>query len=203
MVTARRVAEHEDLGDLKLYRIPFPVTVAAHSQKQVAFLSKQDVSGEMIYRSRFSQDDGNNFVEMLYRIQNTTKSGLGEALPQGKIAMFQTVNGQRMLVGESQLEDKAVGEDVDLVLGQAINVSASMDESDKQGKNWKAYVLTVSNANPFPVTYEAEFQNNNEDTRLEKFSSRLIERKGKQVWRVSVPANGERKLSFRSVDAAD
>src|SRR5690606_36369819 len=47
MVTAMRrqesladvavVAQAENLGDLKLYRIPVPVTVAAQAQKQVAF----------------------------------------------------------------------------------------------------------------------------------------------------------------------
>ena len=32
------IAQQEELGDLKLYRIPEPVTVAAHAQKQVALL---------------------------------------------------------------------------------------------------------------------------------------------------------------------
>ena len=43
-VTASRMsASQEELGDLKLYRIPEPVTVAAHSQKQVAFLERAGV----------------------------------------------------------------------------------------------------------------------------------------------------------------
>ncbi len=200
IVTANRRAEREDLGDLKLYRIPFPVTVAAHSQKQVAFLSKLNVSGEMIYRSRFAGGDDNSDVDMLYRIQNTEKSGLGEAIPSGQVTLFQTVGGRRMLVGEIQLADKAVGEEVELVLAQANNVSVNIDDTDEWGDDWDGYVLTVSNANPFPVTYEAEFQNNDEDMRYEKFSARLFERKGKQVWRVTIPANGERKLGFREVD---
>src|SRR5207237_10222194 len=33
-------AREEGLGDLKLYRLPMPVTVAAHSLKQVAFLER-------------------------------------------------------------------------------------------------------------------------------------------------------------------
>lgn len=199
IVTARRRAEREDLGDLKLYRIPFAVTVASHSQKQVAFLSKSNVSGEMIYRSRFYGGD-NDAVEMLYRIQNTEKSGLGEALPSGQVALFQTIDGRRMLVGETQLADKAVGEEVEFVLQQASNVSISIDGSGKRGNNWKGYVLTVKNASPFPVSYEAEFQSSDADMRYEKFGARLFERKGKQVWRVTVPANDERKLSYREVD---
>ena len=37
------MAEREDLGDLKLYRIPIPVTVASNSQKQVALLEQPTV----------------------------------------------------------------------------------------------------------------------------------------------------------------
>ncbi|MFM5907728.1 MAG: DUF4139 domain-containing protein, partial [Novosphingobium sp.] len=45
-------ATSETLGDLKLYRIPIPVTVAASSQKQVAFLNVPKVKGDLVYRSR-------------------------------------------------------------------------------------------------------------------------------------------------------
>ena len=43
-------ARQEELGDLKLYRIPEPVTVASMSQKQVAFLEKSAVPFEKIHR---------------------------------------------------------------------------------------------------------------------------------------------------------
>ena len=43
-------AEQEDLGDLKLYRVPERVTVAAQSQKQVAMIQQSEVRYEQIYR---------------------------------------------------------------------------------------------------------------------------------------------------------
>ena len=43
-------ASQENLGDLKLYRIPEPVTVAANSQKQVALLTRPDVRIALVYR---------------------------------------------------------------------------------------------------------------------------------------------------------
>src|SRR3546814_15350193 len=46
------VASQEDLGDLKLYRVPIPVTVAANGQKQVALLVKDRVPFRTIYRVR-------------------------------------------------------------------------------------------------------------------------------------------------------
>lgn len=199
VVTGARRAEMEELGDLKLYRIPFAVMVAAQSQKQVAFLSKPKVSGEMIYRSRISTSYAND-VEMLYRMSNSKKAGLGEALPSGGVALFQAVGGRRMLVGESHVADKAVGEDVEWVLSQPTNITVTGEHDDDSGEDWEGYTVTVTNANPFPITYEAEFQSDDENKRMEKFSARLFERKGKKVWRVIVPANDERKLHFREVE---
>jgi hypothetical protein len=197
VVTGSRIAEQEDLGDLKLYRIPFPVTVAAQSQKQVAFLSKKAVKGELVYRSRISGEDYDN-VQMLFRVQNKKEDGLGEALPAGKIAFFQSATGRRMLVGESQLNDKAVGEEVEFPFASASNVSLEVEDKTS-GKNWERYALTVSNANPFPVTFEAEFRGD-EYQRYDNFSGRTFRKKGKTIWRVTVAANSKQELGYRFVE---
>jgi hypothetical protein len=39
----------ENLGDLKLYRVPVPVTVTARSQKQVAFMNKTGIRGQLVH----------------------------------------------------------------------------------------------------------------------------------------------------------
>jgi hypothetical protein len=195
IVTAsKRMAEQEDLGDLKLYRIPFPVTVAAQSQKQVAFLDKQSVKGDMIYRSKISGEDADD-VEMLFRVQNRKENGLGEPLPAGKIAFFQSAAGRRMLVGESQTEDKAVGEEVEFPFASTSNVSVNIEEKDS-GKKWERLAVTVTNANPFPVTFEAEFSTD-EYTRYDQFSDKTSRKKGKTIWSSVVPANSEKALGYR------
>ena len=53
----RMVAQQEELGDLKLYRIPEPVTVAARSQKQVALLQRAGVRVSLVYRQRLFPTD--------------------------------------------------------------------------------------------------------------------------------------------------
>jgi hypothetical protein len=194
VVTGNRIAEQEDLGDLKLYRIPFPVTVAAQSQKQVAFLSKQSVKGEVVYRSRI---DGGGYddVAMLFRVQNKKEDGLGEAMPAGKMAFFQTAAGRRMLVGESQIEDKAVGEEIEFTFAEASNVDVDIEETDT-GKKWEKHEITVSNANPFPVTFEAEFFTD-EYEKYTRFSGKTFRKKGKTIWRVTIAPNSEEKFSYR------
>jgi hypothetical protein len=71
------MAQQEELGDLKLYRIPEPVTVAAKSQKQVAFLDRNGVKVESLYRQRiYVQDTSPRPVMRVITTRNRTAEGL-------------------------------------------------------------------------------------------------------------------------------
>lgn len=202
IVTGARIASQEELGDLKLYRLPQPVTVAARSQKQAAFLRKQRVKGEMIYRVDFDNGDFHDDVTRLYRLQNRKADGLGEPLPAGQVALFQTGRFGRQFVGESSADDKAVDEEVEWELGEASNVTAENEEQDDEGPNWERQRLTVRNANPFPIRFEARFRNG-EDNRYDKFSGRLADVKGRKVWALTIPANATRVLDFTEFEVDD
>ena len=197
VVTGSRIARPEALGDLKLYRIPFPVTVASRSQKQAAFLSGRRVKGELVYRSRDSDED----PEWLFRFRNDRRSGLGRPLPRGQVVLFQQANGRPMLLGESKIDDKAEDEEVEIVFEEAANVSVESDWL-REGKGWDEEKLTVANANPFPIVYEAEFQDGDYQ-RFERFSKRMIRRKDKNVWRVRVPARSSASLTYREVEVEE
>lgn len=198
-MTGTRIARREDLGVLKLYRIPFPTDVAARSQKQVAFLDKGEVKGELLYLVEVSGDPVEG-VERVFRFRNTAEAGLGEPLPSGQVAFFQRVAGTRQLVGEDTTEDKAVGEEIELLLGEADNLTAKADRGDKGGKDWNEVVLTLRNANPVPVTVEAELAPDVETQTLRRFSQRTFERDGIRVWRVTLPANATAELRYREHD---
>ncbi len=199
VVTAtRRRAVLEDLGDLKLYRIPMPVTVAARAQKQVAFLVKPRVKGAVIYRVQSWTDLES--PAMLFRFRNNKANGLGDPLPAGKVALFQQGGDQRFLVGEASIADKANDEEVDLVFGSADNVTAVAEDGEAAGKNWQSKQLKVSNANPTPIRFEAEFPVADESIAFSKFSGKMLARPGKLVWTVTVPANGTAKLDWRETE---
>ena len=195
VVTGSRIAVQEALGDLKLYRIPFPVTVAANSQKQVAFLSKRGVEGEIVYRTEFYDADAADDIERIFRMENEKKVGLGEPMPSGQFAFFQQAAGTRQLVGEASMSDKAVGEEIELVLGEADNVTIGT-EYGREGDKWEEVIVTVKNANAFPIVFESRYAPN-EDERLARFSERTFDRNGRKTWRVTVPANGSRVVSYR------
>ena len=81
------------LGDLKLYRIPEPVTVAAHSQKQVSFLDQPNVQVRSVYRHRlYPSEDGDLDPARRFLItRNRGEEGLGIPLPAGRVQLFAAI----------------------------------------------------------------------------------------------------------------
>ena len=109
------MAQREDLGDLKLYRIPIPVTVAANSQKQVALLEQPQVKMAAVYRwdTAFAQHDTDEPApaERVLKMDNRKADGLGLPLPAGSFTLYTMREGRPFLLGEGRMTDRAVGED--------------------------------------------------------------------------------------------
>ena len=196
VVTGAR-AKREDLADLKLYRLPGPVTVASQAQKQVGFLSKPRVAVAMIYESRIYQGELSQ-TQLIVRAQNKTVAGLGEPLPAGHAIVFAANGARPILIGESATDDKAVGEQVEFKLGAPPNVGVTIEPvpvTPRDGRR-NRYRLMVSNANPWPVTYEARIDPGGDDYRLENPNARLTTKDGRPFWAVTVPANGSVSLDY-------
>jgi hypothetical protein len=197
VVTGARAIQ-EDLGDLKLYRIPHATNVAAMSQKQVAMLDQPSVPVDVIFRSRIDDGELQDYqgtVHVLLRAQNRKDKGLGLPLPQGPVAVFEPLGGRSLLIGEGAITDKAIGEEVEIELSAATQVTAVIEDGGDTSSG-EGHILTVSNANPYPVRYEAELTIG-DAYKLTRTSARLARRKGRDVWSVEVPANGSAKLSYR------
>ena len=200
VVTGTRMAKQEELGDLKLYRIPDATTVAAMSQKQVMMFDKKAVPVDIVYRTQIG-GGGAGEVQITLRAQNRKEKGLGIPLPAGRVAVFEPLGERRLLVGEASLDDKAVSEEVQLDIAEATQVTADV-AAGEEGDDWEDQILTVTNANPHPIRFEGEFQRDDE-IRLTRLSARLVRRNGRDVWSVEVPANGTATLRYRKVDVDD
>jgi hypothetical protein len=94
-VDAQRVMQ-EQLGDLKLYRVPETTTVASRQSKQPA--------------------------PWLLRTKNTAANQLGLPLPSGKVAVFLERGTERLLAHESDVRDLAIDEEVEIGMGEAPDV---------------------------------------------------------------------------------
>lgn len=183
----------EDLGDLKFYRIPFRVDVSAKGQKQVALLAKDKVAVEQLYAGTLYQSSQPQPLVMRLRVQNREADGLGLALPAGTAAVFETIGGQRLLVGEAPIGDKAKDERVDYDIGQspAVQVRALIQDRDAKGA-FQTWTVTLTNARPFDAEIEMliPFALDPEPADWERRGSSW-------VWRVRVPANDSLVQTFR------
>ena len=193
VVTGARVtmkAELEALGDVKLYRIPEPVTVAANSQKQVALIEQSGVAVRIVHRSLLSAgNDGSDVATRYLVTRNRTQEGLGLPLPAGGVVLFSEAAGRPLLIGEGSLRDTAVGEDVEIRLDPAPGVRAVQRMITKD-----RYALVVTNDSPTAIRYEAEFA---ADDRTLRADTRLGRRNGRALWAVTIPANGSATLRYR------
>jgi hypothetical protein len=198
VVTA--MARQENLGDLKLYRIPEPVTVAANSQKQVAFLQQPAVRVQLVYRNRIEPgyDGTQDAPKRLLVTRNRTAEGLGIPLPAGTIQLFEAAaDGRPILIGEASIADRAVDEAVEIEMGEATGLIA-VDEETGSGRDWEDHVLTVTNDQSVPVRYEAEFNVGGGERFRPR--ERLGRRNGRPLWAVTVPANGSVTLRYRHIE---
>jgi hypothetical protein len=190
-------AQQEELGDLKLYRIPEPVTVAARSQKQVALLQQPRVQVRTVYRQRFSPA-GQRLeaqADRFFITRNRREDGLGLPLPAGRLMLFDEESGRQVLVGQAVIRDYAQNEDVEIDFG-AVPGIVSVQTPAMRGKDQVDYEVVVTNDRPHPVAYELEIGAQPSQVRSE---ATLGRRNGMALWSTTIPANGSVTLRYRVV----
>lgn len=212
MRSAVVTAEEEDLGDLKLFRVPGRVNVSAKGMKQVAFLDKDAVKARYLYQAGCDawnqidpDSDEPDAASLLLVTKNEEKKGLGVALPQGKMALFEPTTRGDQLAAETTLRDYARGQDVELELGTSGQVFALCGHPDKRpsdSRGWTKMQAHITNANPHPVKlrlqvgYAGEYEI--------RFPRHKVEVKnGYQTVELTVPANGTKVFDWKQREAAD
>ncbi|WP_336977849.1 hypothetical protein [Altererythrobacter fulvus] len=206
------VATEEALGDLKLYRVPERVTVASKSMKQVAFLDKDAVQGELEYRASCSPWDDYDDPRALRRVlktKNDKKHGLGVALPMGGVSLFEPSSGGELLVGEENLRDYAEGQDVEISLGESPNAFAlcarqTEAEPGDEGNPWLPTRATLTNANRHPIKARVEL-GRPADWAVRKKVKGMSVKDGQWVIERTIPAGTSVNIDWevRSTEAED
>lgn len=189
-------AVQEELGDLKLYRIPEPVTVAARSQKQVALLQQPRVQVRTVYRQRFYPGQpARGLARRFFITRNRREEGLGLPLPAGRLMLFDEAGGRQVLVGQAVIRDFAVGEEVEIDFGEVPGI-VSLQTARVRTEGATEYEVVVTNDRPWPIAYELELMTQPSQVRSE---TRLGRRNGMTLWSLTVPANGSATLRYRVV----
>ena len=148
-------AKVEALGDLKLYRVPMRVTVAAQAQKQVAMLVQPSATFERVYV--LDVTGGGTPAGLAraapfeLRARNVAENGLGVPLPAGVVALFARAAGRDLYAGEAPIDDLAVGEHVTLPFGDSPDVNWTPVRIAGKGEQWR---VDISNARDAGVRAE-------------------------------------------------
>ncbi|WP_232280297.1 DUF4139 domain-containing protein [Sphingomonas sp. PAMC 26605] len=189
------MARQEDLGDLKLYRVPGRTTVAALAQKQVAMLARKAVPIELLYTVRGDESGRIDAPMLTLRVENRKDAGLGVALPAGRVAVLQPRDGTSLLIGEGAIADKAIGERVEARIAPATQVTLE-DRRKTVGGDGVVELMTVRNANPHPIQFEARLDGKGFFQDLIGRNAAVTRKDGALIWAVTVPANGAQTLSY-------
>ena len=151
----------EQLGDLKLYRVPERTTVAAYQMKQTRLIDQPGVPVETVYRvdallAPWQASAPATAATILLRTRNDKAHHLGLPLPAGAVLVQQVQAGRIMVLSEPSLRDTAEDEKVELALGSAADVTcawtrAPLDDADPRTRH---IVATLSNAMPGAAAVE-------------------------------------------------
>ncbi len=211
-------AEEEDIGDLKLFRVPERVDVSAKGMKQVAFLDKDSVMARYLYQAgncdpwNWADEDNaedEDFVAatLLLVTKNEETKGLGIALPQGAMTLYEPTSRGPQLAARVNLRDYARGQDIELDLGTSAQVfvrcgGATDKGPPKNARQWTPMRARITNANPHPITLRLQVGYAGEyDIR---FPGRKVEVKnGYQTVELTVPANQAQAFDWKHREAAD
>ena len=203
VLSAEAMAREEALGDLKLFRVPRPVTVAAKGMKQVAFLSRDAVRTRWIYEAQCDPDDRFDDIEDVTDMEgtqiklfteNTEEFGLGASLPMGNVTVYEGTSMGPQLVSELELRDYPYGQDIEIEIGESAQVyseCAHIEDADAtdRGRKWSRMRVLLSNANDAPV--RVRLMLGYPDRWDIRYPGRTPEVKdGEMVLEVEVPANG-------------
>jgi hypothetical protein len=204
------MAVEEELGDLKLYRVPERVTVASKSLKQIAFMQREGVRGSMfhfVYCLPYGDDDddeGNaRALSIGFRTKNDKAHGLGLALPGGMVSMFAPASSDDLLLGEGQMRDYPVGQDVELTLydsstafGRCRTLPGPEADALPDSNALQHKEIILSNANSRPILTRVIMGEIDRWNVLKKPEGHVQRKDGYWVTELSIPAGSTRKLSW-------
>lgn len=214
-------AIQEDLGDLKLYRVPDRTTLLSHQSKQVRMFDRKDVPVTRIYQAEFMTDRNFDYEPMtvILRTRNDKKNNLGLPLPSGGVRLFETVRqsqvSQRLLAGETTLRDIAVNEETEFefvggadVLIRQIHESAEVARGlprlapirglNMRGRTFNSVSrIEISNARNHPVDVEIQVETP-DGFDLVRASHKVQRKNGRTLFKVTVPANGSVAIRYQT-----
>ncbi len=188
----------EQLGDLKLYRVPQRTTVAGMQMKQTRLIEQQGVPFERIHTATISlvnyggEERPQTFV--ILRTRNDKVHQLGLPLPSGAFVIQQDHRGRSMLIATPDLRDTAEDEKIELDAGDASDITVSRRTMWRESQSTKVEV-EVANASLHEIVFELRVPTNS-TWRISESDAKWEKRDGVPIFTLRIPAEGSLKLHY-------
>ncbi len=211
-------AVQEDLGDLKLYRMPERSSLLSRQAKQVRLLDREEIPATRVYESDFGANSDFDYEPMTFilRTQNDEEHNLGLPLPSGRVQLFETVGEapeeRRLLAGETTLRDLAIDEEAEFEFNGGADIQVRQIVETRQASRLQAPLpvlpiipllpqvnagsrqidqinrIEVSNARPYPVEVELRLWLD-DGGQMVRADQPFGQKNGRPIFRLTVPAN--------------
>jgi hypothetical protein len=218
VLSAQRNVQQEQLGDLKLYRVPDRTTVASRQSKQVRLLDRSGIPIARVYGADLAADENAAPApaHLLLRTMNDAANHLGLPLPSGRVAVFAARDGETLLEHESNLRDLAVNEEVEIDMGDSpdVQVTAAKEKITIDPAHTHELPLVpgilrlhsaqveavdhvdISNARATEIHFELRLQLP-EGGRVVRADHSLGTKNGRPIFRLTIPANETVTLRYQ------
>lgn len=211
MDSAAGAPAQEALADYYIYTLPFKTTITDKQSKQVTLLNKDKVKYTKEYRlvsplylwpnlqeSEFKRQN----PEVIFKITNVEASHLGVPLPSGVVRFYETDKGGNLqFLGESNLEQLAVGDNAELKIGQSFDVAVKGKVTNVKNiaKNTTEAEVEIkfnnSKDKAETVVFEQNFNSNWEIISASlKFNKKNA---STAAWEVAIPAKSQTVLTYK------
>jgi len=208
--------------DFHLYDLHRTVALRDGESKQVQFLEAANVAVQRTYQ--FDDSNGllvdfypgyhdinrafgnitNNKVSIREEITNSEANHLGMPLPAGRLRLYrQEKDGQMQFVGESMVQHTPADQTVQVVSGNAFDLTAARRQTDFHVDNNghtmdETFEIKLSNAKDQPVTiHDVEHLNRSQNWEITQKTSDFVKRDSNTIdFPIVVPAKGSTTLTY-------
>lgn len=202
--------ERSSISDYYLYTLPQKTTIKDKQSKQVSMMKLDNVKYEKEYVMQSplylnvgaqSSDFEKSNPNVVFKLKNEKSSNLGEPLPGGVIRFYEKdVKQNLQFIGESRIEQSAIGEKIDLTIGKAFDVFAKGKIANVRSisKDISEFDVEVTFTNASEKAKTVVFEQNvynrwdllKENMKSEKKNSSTLK------WRFDLPKNEKKVLTY-------
>ncbi|MGD0785594.1 MAG: DUF4139 domain-containing protein [Sedimentisphaerales bacterium] len=152
---AERGFEEKPFMEYHIYTLGRTSTINNNQTKQIEFITPvQNVPAKKIYL--YERDKNDKKVQIKFEFENKKETGLGIALPKGKVRVFKRdTDGSLEFVGEDLIDHTPKDEKLSLYIGDAFDIAVEykpVDQKVDRRMRWDKHSIELRNRKDSAVT---------------------------------------------------